>query len=58
LTVGLQRHILPDMKRHARQFVLIPILALSAAFLTEIRAETKTIDLRSLAKKARPCIDL
>jgi tetratricopeptide (TPR) repeat protein len=46
------------MKRHARQLVLVVILALSGALLTQVRAETESIDLKALAKKARPAVML
>jgi cytochrome c-type biogenesis protein CcmH/NrfG len=46
------------MKRHARQLVLVAVLVLSGAFLMEVRAETETIDLKALAKKARPAVML
>jgi tetratricopeptide (TPR) repeat protein len=58
LTLALRRHILPGMKRHARQLVLVVDLVVSTAFFTNIRAETETIDLKALAKKARPAVML
>ncbi|MGD0650296.1 MAG: trypsin-like peptidase domain-containing protein [Verrucomicrobiia bacterium] len=58
MTVRLRRHILPGMKRCARQLVLVAALALSTAYLTEVRAETESIDLKALAKKARPAVML
>ena len=58
LTVGLPRPILPGMKLQARQLVLVVTFALCAALPTEVRAETETIDLKALAKKARPAVML
>jgi hypothetical protein len=46
------------MKRHARQLVLVAALLLSAALYTDVRAETETIDLKALAKKARSAVML
>jgi hypothetical protein len=39
-----------------RSFLLFPIL--TAALATTVRAETETIDLKALAKKARPAVML
>jgi tetratricopeptide (TPR) repeat protein len=58
LTVGLARRILPGMKHQARQLVLVMASALCIALSTEVRAETETIDLKALAKKARPAVML
>lgn len=58
LTAGLPRHTLPNVKRRARQFVLFVAIALPTAFLPEVQAETETIDLKALAKKARPAVML
>ncbi len=58
LTIALRRHILPGMKRHERQFVLVLVVFLSAASVTNLRAETESIDPKALAKKARPAVIL